>query len=113
MANPDFTTLLETQKPDPVSLAIMEAIDIDRCEAYDSSDDAAKLAKVAKTEMTKLEARFEREGKNKVLSSIFVEYANHCSDRVGFIATASYRRGFQDAVLLLQAHLRSNHAVKK
>ncbi len=71
MANPDFTTLLETQKPDPVSLAIMEEIDIDRCEAF------------------------------------FWDYVNHSFDQKVFTAQASYRRGFQDSVLLLQAHQRS------
>lgn len=109
MANPDFITLLETLKPDPVSLAIMEAIVIDRCEAHDPDDDDAKLAKAAGTEMDKLFDRFHQENRNKRIFSIFFEYSNNASDRTAFTASASYRRGFQDAVLLLQAHLRTNH----
>jgi hypothetical protein len=108
MANKDFNTLLETLKPDPLSLAIMETIDIDRCEVYDPDDDAAKLAKAAGTEMDKLYLRFERENKNKAVFSIFLDYSNHSSDRTAFTAAASYRRGFQDAVLLLQAYLRND-----
>jgi hypothetical protein len=86
----------------------MESIDIDRCEAYDPADDAAKLARAAGTEMDKLFDRFNKENKNKAVKSIFFDFSNHSSDRAAFTAAASYRRGFQDAVLLLQAHLRND-----
>lgn len=104
MANPDFITLLETLKPDPISLAIMESIDIDRCEAYDPDDDDARLIRVIGTEMEQLFERFRKKNKNKAVGEIFSDYNNHALDRSAFTATASYRRGFQDAVLLLQAH---------
>lgn len=107
MANPDFITLLQTLKPDPVSLAIMETIDIDRCDAYDPDDDDAKLVRATGTEMDKLFARFDQENKNKTVKSIFFDFSNHATDRTSFTAAASYRRGFQDAVLIIQAWLRA------
>lgn len=107
MANPDLTTLLETLTPDPVSLAILETISLDRCEAYDLDDDDAKLIRSSITEMEKLFDRFNKENKNKAVKSIFLDYTSHASDRAGFTAAASYRRGFLDAVLLLQAHQRN------
>lgn len=109
MANPDLITLLETLTPDPVSLAILENIAIDRCEAYDPDDDDAKLIRATGTEMNALFDRFSQENRNKEVKAIFYDYSNHASDRRAYTATASYRRGFLDAVLLLQAFLRSDN----
>lgn len=108
MANPDFITLLQALKPDPVSLAIMETIDIDRCMDYDPGDDDAKMVRTASAELEKLFKRFMTENKNKSLHRIFWDYSSRASDLTSFTATASYRRGFQDAVLLLQAHKRNS-----
>lgn len=107
MANQDFITLLQLLKPDPVSLAILETISLDRCEAYDPDDDDAKMIRATGTEMEKLFDRFAQENKNKSVFSIFLDYTSHASDLAGLTATASYRRGFLDAALLLQAYFRN------
>ena len=108
MANPDFITLLETLKPDPVSLAIMETINTDRCMDYDPGDDDAKMVRTASAELEKLFKRFMAKNKNKSVHHIFWDYSSCASNLTSFTATASYRRGFQDAVLLLQAHKRNS-----
>jgi hypothetical protein len=108
MANPDLITLLQTLKPDPVSLAILETIDVDRCMDYDPADDDAKMVRTASAELEKLFKQFMAENKNKSIHRIFWDYSTRASDLTAFTATASYRRGFQDAILLLQAHKRNN-----